>query len=99
MSSQSSRVSLNVGKLQVAGTTVLSGQGSSISDVPTVTTVGSNNATSSAGLHLIGATNSGDVSANIMSDFKALQEDIVALRTTVNSIISSLEAQGINQTV
>jgi hypothetical protein len=96
---QSSRVVANFAKLKIAGTSVLSGQGTSISDVPAVTTVGSNSGTAGAGLSLIGDTTSVNQSAAIMNDLKALQEDLVALRTAVNSIISSLETQGLNQTV
>ncbi len=66
-------------------------------DAPTVTTVGSNGATSGAGLSNIGATNSGDVSGAIMSDLKALQEDIAALRTIVQALLEVNRAVAIAQ--
>jgi hypothetical protein len=96
---QSSRVSVNFGKIKIAGTPVLSGQGSSIADVGAVTTVGSNTGTAGVGLSLIGDTANVNQAAAIMNDLAALREDIAALRTTVNLIISSLESQGLNQTV
>lgn len=96
---QSSRVSVNFGKIKIAGTPVLSGRGASISDVGVVTTVGLNTGTAGAGLSLIGDTATVNQSAAIMNDLAALREDIESLRTTINLVISSLETQGLNQTV
>ncbi len=96
---QSARVSVNFGKIKLSGLPVLNGQGSSIADVPVATTVGANTGTAGSGLSLIGNTTTVDQSAAIMNDLEALRQDIVALRTTVNLIITSMETQGLNQTV
>ena len=63
--------------------------------VGAATTVGSNTGTAGSGLSLIGSTSGGDVSGAIMNDFKALQEDIVALTTLVNRMRLDLVTTGI----
>lgn len=64
-------------------------------DQGAMTTAGSNTGTSAAGLSLIGATNSGDVSGAIMNDFIALQEDIAALDAVVTAIRTLLINKGL----
>jgi hypothetical protein len=59
------------------------------------TTVGSNTGTAGAGLSLIGATNTGDRSGEIMNDFRALQEDVAAITTLVNQLRSELVTLGL----
>jgi hypothetical protein len=61
----------------------------------TPTTTGANTGTSGLGLSLIGDTSSSNESANIMNDFIALKEDIVALNTLVESMRSALIAHGL----
>lgn len=56
--------------------------------VGTLTTVGSNTGTAGAGLSAIGSTSGSDVSGAIMNDFKALQEDIVALGAKVDTVVT-----------
>jgi len=70
-------------------------EGASIANVATVTTVGTNSGTSAAGLSLVGPTDTVDQATVIMRDFKSLQEDIVALKTTVDSILGALRDHNI----
>lgn len=58
--------------------------------VITPTTTGANTGTSGAGLSLIGDTTAVDQASNIMNDFIALKEDIVALNTLVESLRTAL---------
>ena len=79
-------------------------QQSTISDpsaLGTMTTVGTNTGTAGAGLTLIGDTSTVDQSGALMNDLKALQEDIAAIKTAVDSnnaaidtIIDRLQAFG-----
>lgn len=64
-------------------------------DQGAMTTTGTNTGTAGAGLTLIGATNGSDVSADIMNDFRALQEDITALDTLLTAIRTALVDSGI----
>lgn len=64
-------------------------------DQGTMTTVGNNTGTSGAGLSLMGNTTSVDQAANIMNDFKAIQEDITALDTLLTAIRTALVNAGI----
>lgn len=64
-------------------------------DQGAMTTTGTNTGTSAAGLSLIGATNSGDVSGAIMNDFVALQEDITALDTLVTEMRTAMVNLGL----
>lgn len=61
----------------------------------TATTAGANVTASGAGLSLIGDTSGGDVSAAIMADFKAIQEDVAALAVLLNQINTDLKSIGI----
>lgn len=75
------------------------GQQAGEPDVAAMTTVGANTGTAGAGLSLIGDTSTTNQASNIMNDLLALQEDVTALRTTVNSLITKLEGAGILATV
>ena len=59
-----------------------------------MTTAGDNTGTGGAGLSLIGNTTSVDQAANLMNDFKAVNEDIAALDTIVTAIRAALVASG-----
>lgn len=63
--------------------------------VGAMTLVGTNTGTSDVGLSLIGATNTGDRSAAIMNDFKALMEDVTALATLANALRTALVNTGL----
>ncbi len=63
--------------------------------VGAMTTVGANTGTAGAGLSLIGNTTSVDQAANIMNDFRALQEDVTALQVLVNRLRTDLVSLGL----
>jgi len=64
-------------------------------DPGAITGVGDNTGTAGAGLSLIGDTTSVNQAANIMNDFKAVQEDIAALDTLLTAIRTALVNAGI----
>ncbi len=95
--SQSSQVIKSFGGIVVGGTALTTpvAPSSAIANVATVTTVGANTGTSAAGLSLITATDTTDQSANIMRDFKSLQEDVLALKTTLDLLLVASRAHNI----
>lgn len=64
-------------------------------DQGVMTTVGANTGTAGAGLSLMGDTTSVDQAANIMNDFRAVQEDVSALDALLTETRTALVALGL----
>jgi hypothetical protein len=93
--SQTNKQLAEFGSINVGGRKVLGTQSAAITSVPAVTTIGANTGTPAAGLSLIGDTTAVNQATNIMNDLASNQEDVAALRTTVNSILTALRSHGI----
>ena len=76
-------------------TPLIQPKGANQADPGDMTTVGANTGTSGAGLSLIGDTTTVNQAANLMNDFKALQEDIAALDVLLTEIRTALVNAGI----
>ncbi len=93
--SHSSQIIKDFGAVTVQGVSVTKTPAALVADAAVMTTVGANTGTSGAGLSLIGDTSSVNQAAAIMADFKALQEDVAALRTTLNLALARLRTYGV----
>ena len=95
--SQSLKITKEFGALKVNGQNVVKTAGSAVTNASVITTVGANTATSAVGLSLIGDTSAIDQSANIMTDFRSIQEDVSNLQITMNLILARLRTYGVIQ--